>query len=259
MSRAWQDDPRNTGELFGTNFHNVWRSFRFTTKGRQAGHSAEWSKFAQFKADMYESYIPGTRLSRIDKTKPFSKENCIWQPQSEIISKKTLMLEYNGVTQPLMQWAKDFGLHYPAVRQRYQLGRGYCAADILFGIRKSKRSVPVDYTDLPCDQSRRDKASKMLSAYRCRDKKKGHTWLSEDYPDNQWFTDNIIKSACTYCGSSKNVGADRIDNALPHTKRNIVPSCYRCNVVRQDLFTVDEMKLIGAFIRDRIDSARSGG
>lgn len=47
---------------------------------------------------------------------------------------------------------------------------------------------------------------------------------------------------CTYCDSYKMVGADRIDNNKGHAIENIVPCCYRCNIVRGDSFSFEEMR-----------------
>lgn len=63
----------------------------------------------------------------------------------------------------------------------------------------------------------------------------------------------LIAQPCTHCGTTDlNRGLDRIDNALPHTRGNVAPSCAPCNVARGDRFTFEEMKKIGAVIRQVI-------
>jgi hypothetical protein len=60
----------------------------------------------------------------------------------------------------------------------------------------------------------------------------------------------IISQPCTHCGTThENRGLDRIDNNLPHVRGNVVSSCAPCNFARGDRFTFDEMKIIGAAIR----------
>lgn len=82
--------------------------------------------------------------------------------------------------------------------------------------------------------------------YRATDLKQGH-----ELPD---FTVNnllmrLAVSKCIYCGSTSNLGLDRIDNSKGHTKSNTVIACHRCNTTRWDNFTVDEMKQLGKVIR----------
>lgn len=69
--------------------------------------------------------------------------------------------------------------------------------------------------------------------------------------DGKWMTENILDKECIYCGETdwRKLGCDRINNTKPHTKDNVVPCCQRCNKLRSNKFTVDEMKEIGAVIR----------
>ena len=60
-----------------------------------------------------------------------------------------------------------------------------------------------------------------------------------------WIIEHIFNSSCVYCGDSDwtHLGADRIDNSLPHTPENCVCSCGVCNVDRQlAMMSVDEFK-----------------
>jgi hypothetical protein len=41
-----------------------------------------------------------------------------------------------------------------------------------------------------------------------------------------------ISRGCTYCGGCEHMTLDRIDNDLGHTRANVVPACYRCNLTR---------------------------
>lgn len=85
----------------------------------------------------------------------------------------------------------------------------------------------------------------MLSAYKLKDKKKG---LDFDLT-KEFFEKNIISQACVYCGSTENVGCDRVDNKKGHTIENVIPACYVCNHVRNDHFTIQEMKMLGNTIK----------
>ena len=68
--------------------------------------------------------------------------------------------------------------------------------------------------------------------------------------DKNWIVDNGF-TECIYCGETdwRKLGLDRINNSKPHTEDNVVPCCRRCNIIRGNRFTVDEMKEIGAVIR----------
>lgn len=70
----------------------------------------------------------------------------------------------------------------------------------------------------------------------------------------------VIVQPCTHCGTTDLPrGLDRIDNDKPHVKGNVAPSCAPCNFARGDRFTFEEMKRIGAVIRqviaDRISTS----
>lgn len=47
----------------------------------------------------------------------------------------------------------------------------------------------------------------------------------------EWVVENIFTQSCHYCGESDwhKLGADRVDNSLPHTPDNVVPCCRDCN------------------------------
>lgn len=63
----------------------------------------------------------------------------------------------------------------------------------------------------------------------------------------------LITQPCIHCGTTEsNRGLDRIDNNLPHIRGNVVPSCAPCNFARGNRFSFEEMKRIGAVIRQVI-------
>lgn len=78
----------------------------------------------------------------------------------------------------------------------------------------------------------------------------------EDF--TEWFTSQ--KYECFYCGITmsdilkstdhylkvvKKLGIDRMDTNLPYQKGNLALACHRCNSIKNDFFTADEMKKIG--------------
>lgn len=94
------------------------------------------------------------------------------------------------------------------------------------------------------------RANKLAYHYRWHDI---NTYGFEDKVDfdGQWIVDNIYSKGCIYCGETdwRKLGCDRKNNSKPHTKDNIVPCCKRCNTIKSNKFTVDEMKEIGAVLR----------
>lgn len=251
LSQQWKTRLAYTDGLYGTKFHNKWRAFRFTVKGKQAGCSTDWLQFSKFKEDMFPSYIEGMNLFRRDKSQPFSKENCYFSYMEDYSSHQLSTLEYLGETKTLRDWCNIYELNFNGVRQRYFKGKNYSPEEVLFGKKKRPcRECKTWANNRPAD---RIKASKMIGQYRLRDNKKGFVGFDLDI---DWFLDNIAAKDCVYCGSTERIGADRIDNAKGHTKNNIVPCCYRCNSTRGDWFTHEEMKKLGKFIAENIDRAR---
>lgn len=244
MIDSWKNRDDYLGDIKYTPIYNIWRSFMFTKKGKSSGVSDEWKSFKQFFSDMSGSYEKGFRLGRIDKNKPFCKDNCLWMTDAQLALTKTnaIKIEYNGELRTLQEWANIYNVSIVPLRIRYH--RGWSVEHILFGKQRKIKSKIKDYSEHSF-QGKKDKVSKMISAYRATDKKKG---LTTDL-DKDWFYENIITRSCTYCGSTQNIGCDRVDNKKGHTKDNVLPACYICNVTRHDNFSVEEMKLLGNIIK----------
>jgi hypothetical protein len=69
----------------------------------------------------------------------------------------------------------------------------------------------------------------------------------------KWEYYSMIARACEYCGGALpvyGIGLDRVDTKLGYLPGNVVPCCTVCNRVKQDHFTFDEMKKLGAFIAE---------
>lgn len=91
------------------------------------------------------------------------------------------------------------------------------------------------------------RAKSLIYNYRNVDKGKGLDMnLTED-----WVIENIFRKKCIYCGEHdwRELGCDRKDNTKGHTTDNVVCACKRCNMIRGDQFTMDEMKMIGKVIK----------
>lgn len=229
---------------------NSWRAIMFSKKYKDIGMSEEWRDFKTFFEDVVGSYEKGKVFRRIDTTKPFSKNNFIWctTEQAGQMNKKTIHIEYNGELYTLKELADKYCQSYSGVQIRYHRREthNYTIDEIIFG-RKKKRG---DRKAKDCKDPNvimRAKASKMISAYKNKDKKMG--FENKCDIDIDWMIKNIFNQPCIYCGDTHRIGCDRIDNDKPHTKDNVVPCCIECNTARNNFFTFDEMKIIGNTIR----------
>lgn len=228
--------------------YNSWRSILYTNKGKKAGVSNNWLNFISFFKDVFPTYIKGNRLVRLDKTKPFSKENFIWATNEEavILKDNLIKLNYNGETLYLSELANKYNQSLAGIRLRYHRYKDtYTIEEIIFGKSKGNKRNTVDIKDLDTETLKRAKASKMISSYRIKDKKKGLLCdLDIDYMLH------IMNQPCVYCGYTNKIGCDRIDNNKGHTKDNVVPCCVECNKARNDNFSFEEMKILGRTIKE---------
>lgn len=78
----------------------------------------------------------------------------------------------------------------------------------------------------------------------------------------KWYLDQDQK--CLYCGrtleqsqtdtlnkKTNRLTIDRLDNNRGYEKGNLALSCLRCNAIKNNYFTKDEMLIIGRVIRDK--------
>lgn len=243
---SWKHRSNFLGEKKFSYLYNCWRSIRHTSKGLKIGSSESWKDYKNFYEDMISSYEVGMRLNRIDKKKPFEKENCMWVTESEaaLLKGSGIILQYNGMNKTLREWSIYANVPYNGLRQRYHRSKNYTVKEIIYGKAHVYKRPIKDINELSA-QMQRNKISKMIASYKCTDKRKGlQTDITKD-----WVLENIIRKVCSYCGSDKNVGCDRIDNKVGHLMSNIIPCCRDCNAIRGNLFTVDEMKLIGKTLK----------
>lgn len=82
--------------------------------------------------------------------------------------------------------------------------------------------------------------------YKQFDSTRGHKTLTITVRE---FCKQLAEAECHYCGSTKDVGLDRVDNSMGHSPDNTVWACSLCNMTRGDRFTVEQMKQIGKVIR----------
>lgn len=82
--------------------------------------------------------------------------------------------------------------------------------------------------------------------YRQFDRRKGYAEMAMGVRE---FCKTLAESRCYYCGSTSDIGFDRISNTDGHNKDNVVICCRLCNMTRGDRFTVEQMRKIGEVIK----------
>lgn len=257
MRDSWKNRKDYIGDLKAKypKLFNSWRSILYTKKSKQIGcDTKEWGNFRNFLEDVLPFYEEGKYLRRKDTSKPFGRDNFIWVSKEDFayLQKNAVMLTYNGETLSLRDWALKLDISEHAMKNRYaRYRKGLYTYEELFDNTTVRRGVKKqkDYSEV---DSIRIKASKMVSSYKCKDKRLGLKGF--DLTTN-WLIENVLLKPCIYCGDTRRVGADRIDNTIGHTKKNIVPCCTECNTARNNNFTFEEMLKLGKTIAE-IKAAR---
>lgn len=244
LIESWKNRKDYLGESKNTSIYNTHRSICYTIKGKTIGYPENWQLFNDFKNNVPEGFKEGFILVRKNKKEPYSKENCFWTEKGTENVHKLSVITYNSETKTLLEWAKQYNLNYNGLRQRYFKGKNYTSEEILFGKIKNFKKGVTDINLLASIQAKRNKISKMLSAYKNKDNKK-----QRNFNLTREFMEKIINSYCIYCGDVENVGCDRLDNNKGHTVDNVVPACYQCNSTRNNFYSFEEMLEIGKTIK----------
>jgi hypothetical protein len=101
--------------------------------GRGITVCKRWESFENFLADMGERPSLKHSIDRIDNSGNYEPGNCRWATMQEQCNNRrsSRMIEYDGVTMSLADWARKVGIKYQLLLQR--LNRGWSAQDALFG------------------------------------------------------------------------------------------------------------------------------
>lgn len=85
-----------------------------------------WHLFENFLADMGE---PGSdqSIDRIDVNGDYCPENCRWETKKtqQRNTTRNVMIEYNGVTKCITDWAPEFGLKASTLYMRIRRGMSF--------------------------------------------------------------------------------------------------------------------------------------
>jgi hypothetical protein len=92
--------------------HNPSNSAYFRYGGRGIVVCKRWHNVADFIADNDAQALPGLTIERIDNDGPYSPENTRWATRSDQSKNRrtNVLLTRGGVTKPLFDWARDFGI-----------------------------------------------------------------------------------------------------------------------------------------------------
>ena len=122
----------------GTRLYDIWRGMKGRCYkpnhkyyarygGRGITVCEEWknSSKAFFEWAMANGYEEHLTLDRIDNDKGYYPDNCQWSTKTEQNNNRcsNTIIEINGKTQTLAQWATETGISYQTIYKRYQRGK----------------------------------------------------------------------------------------------------------------------------------------
>lgn len=91
--------------------------------GRGITVCREWEDFSAFLRDMGKR-PEGLTLERLDNSKGYGPDNCVWAPRADQNRNKrnNVVIDYQGVSQTVADWAKELGLHPQTLYSRVHRG-----------------------------------------------------------------------------------------------------------------------------------------
>lgn len=121
-----------THGMSGTAEHRIWKNMlsRCSSKknliygGRGITVCERWMKFENFYADMGPRPGRDYSIDRIDNNGNYEPSNCRWATKSEQAKNRrtTVLVELNGDTKCLADWAKHYGIEKRTVNARIRMG-----------------------------------------------------------------------------------------------------------------------------------------
>ena len=144
---------------------------------------------------------------------------------------KEYNLEYrNSHKEEIKGRVKEYIKQHREIRKEYDKKWKTENRDKVIEYRKNNIDKQREY-NAKFSKSKIGRALKLVNNYKRHDNDAGREGFNLE---RDWVVEHIFNSSCIYCGDSnwKHLGADRIDNNLPHTPENCVCSCGICNFTR---------------------------
>lgn len=127
---CWNEEKRTKHGMYATHVNSVWRQMLDRCRnpknpryadygGRGISVCERWHDFSNFIADMGDR-PKGYTLERINNAAGYSPENCKWATYSEQLNNRrnSRLIEFNGKSQTMAEWAKETGIGWHTLRQR---------------------------------------------------------------------------------------------------------------------------------------------
>lgn len=121
----------------------------------------------------------------------------------------------------------------------YDMGRNRCVEKDCQPIQAVVEKRPIPRKKL----ARKSVAYERLTNLKSRAHKK---CLSFDLDEQ--FLANLLDTPCVYCGSELMIEVDRKSPAQGYVYSNVVPACRRCNTIKNNVVTYEEMMKIAHYL-----------
>lgn len=135
IHREQLKERNKTHGLSKTPIYNVWCSMKnrvdsensksFADYGKRGiKYCDKWSTFEGFYDDMNQTYENGLSIERIDVNGDYCKGNCKWIPkeQQALNTRRTRLITLNGITKPVSEFARIYGMVPQNVIKRLNCG-----------------------------------------------------------------------------------------------------------------------------------------
>lgn len=109
--------------------------------GRGIIYCEKWETLVGFADDMFDSYIPGLTIERLDVNGMYCKENCIWIPKNQQWKNKRniVFITHGGITKSMSEWAKEYGINRCTFAER--LSKGWPFESIIYPKKHHRSNI----------------------------------------------------------------------------------------------------------------------